>query len=141
MLTPLDQNETTAALYSGTNSFSIDNKDLNERYKLVSVITGGDEQDNESEHIKVNESIISGKYNTTEPNIPLQPDENSKGANILSAPELPDIGGHKIENAAFSLEPPGIDHRRRSNLSDEQLGEGPTVGLVSETVLEKEGHI
>ena len=43
LVTPLDQNETAAALYSGTNSFSIDNKDLNERYKVVSIATGGDD--------------------------------------------------------------------------------------------------
>ena len=43
VISSLDHNETAAALYTGVNSFSIDNKDFNERYKAVSVITGGEE--------------------------------------------------------------------------------------------------
>ena len=46
VISSLDHNETAAALYTGVNSFSIDNKDMNERYKAVSVITGGEEGEN-----------------------------------------------------------------------------------------------
>ena len=54
---------------------------------------------------------------------------------------MPDISGHKVDNAAFDLEPPGIDARRRSELSEQHLGEGPTLAVGSEIELDKEGHL
>lgn len=113
----VDINETAAALYNtGPNSFTVDKPELNERTKIMASIMTGDDGENESERIKGNESILSGN-NTIERNLQIV-EENQKDPRQASAPALPDISGHKIENAAFALEPPGIDARRRSELSE-----------------------
>ena len=88
--------------------------------------------------MKINESILSGKNIASEPNQALITEENYKEPKSISAAALPDIGGHKVENAAFSLEPPGIDARRRS---DHNLEEGPTIGVGSEIGIDKNVEI
>ena len=88
--------------------------------------------------MKINESILSGKNVASEPNQALITEENYKETKFISAAVLPDIGGHKIENANFSLEPPGIDARRRS---DHNLGEAPTIEVGSEMGLDKNGQV
>ena len=51
---------------------------MNERTKIVaSIMTGGDEQEDESERNKINESILSGN-NTIERNLPITPEEVTK---------------------------------------------------------------
>ena len=105
---------------------------------MASIMTG-DDGENESERIKGNESILSGN-NTIERNLQIV-EENQKDIRQASAPALLDISGHKIENAAFALEPPGIDARRRSELSEQHLGEGPTLAVGSEVDIDKEGHL
>ena len=90
--------------------------------------------------MKANESILSGKSGKnpySERNLPLIPEEATGTGHVTdprntAASLLPSINGGRVENAGFSLEPPGINGSQDDMIIMDHLESNPQITASAE---------